>query len=181
MRRKNTKRKLLAFLSASVLLFQGNILHAEAADGILTIDQEYVDTYGSEIVVQDGVQRVIVEDGVNVDIALYNVSIDDSGSQTQGSPVVIRDRSYVTLSLVGSSDLKAGYNQYHVGYAGIYVEEGSTLVIEGPGSLNAEGGVYGTESSSIGGAGIGGGAADDTVPVPPALAEDATGHPWEAS
>ena len=158
---------LCAFILILTLFLQEYTVYAavEEANGVVTINKAYVAANGNEIVIRNGVERIIVEEGVNVEIALYSVSIDDSGRQTEGSPVIIRENSYVTLSLIGSSVLKAGYNQHHVGYAGIYVEKGSTLNLNGPGELNVTGGMYGNEPSSLGGAGIGGGAADNTVTV----------------
>lgn len=158
---------LCAFILILTLFLQEYIVYAavEEANGVVTINKAYVATNGNEIVIRNGVERIIVEGGVNVEIALYSVSIDDSGRQTEGSPVIIRGNSYVTLSLIGSSTIKAGYNQHHVGYAGIYVEKGSTLNLNGPGELNVTGGMYGNEPSSLGGAGIGGGAEDNTVTV----------------
>ena len=167
MGKKKIRKMLCAFILILTLFLQECIVYAavEEANGVVTINKEYVAANGNEIVIRNGVERIIVEEGVNVEIALYSVSIDDSGRQTEGSPVIIRENSYVTLSLIGSSVLKAGYNQHHVGYAGIYVEKGSTLNLNGPGELNVTGGMYGNEPSSLGGAGIGGGAADNTVTV----------------
>ena len=158
---------LCAFILILTLFLQEYTVYAavEETNGVVTINKAYVAANGNEIVIRNGVERIIVEEGVNVEIALYSVSIDDSGRQTEGSPVIIRGNSYVTLSLIGSSVLKAGYNQYRVGYAGIYVEKGSTLNLNGPGELHVTGGMYGNEPSSLGGAGIGGGAADNTVTV----------------
>lgn len=158
---------LCAFILILTLFLQEYTVYAavEETNGVVTINKAYVAANGNEIVIRNGVERIIVEEGVNVEIALYSVSIDDSGQQTEGSPVIIRGNSYVTLSLIGSSVLKAGYNQYRVGYAGIYVEKGSTLNLNGPGELHVTGGMYGNEPSSLGGAGIGGGAADNTVTV----------------
>lgn len=158
---------LCAFILILTLFLQEYTVYAavEETNGVVTINKAYVAANGNEIVIRNGVERIIVEEGVNVEIALYSVSIDDSGRQTEGSPVIIRGNSYITLSLIGSSTIKAGYNQHHVGYAGIYVEKGSTLNLNGPGELHVTGGMYGNEPSSLGGAGIGGGAADNTVTV----------------
>ena len=86
--------------------------------------------------------RIVVATGATVNITLYNASIEVNSCAFDMSGAT------VTLTLTGNNELKSG-----VGRAGLEVPAGSTLTIEGTGSLIA--------TSSGMGAGIGGGSEQD--------------------
>lgn len=97
-----------------------------------------------------GGQHITVSGGTHT-ITLDGLTIDDPG--TGSSAINIRDRANVTLVLKGENYLEASGN-----HPGIWVEEGSSLTIEGDGSLV----VYaGNTTAGLGAAGIGGGYNDD--------------------
>lgn len=126
--------------------------------------------------------RILVSDGVTADITLEDCKIRQS-VDIKCAPIELSDGAMLTLHLLGNSALYGG-----VGYAAIQVPEGSSLTIKGEGELYSGGGQFaagigggkdqdaGTiriESGTItaqggpaktnksGGAGIGGGGADD--------------------
>lgn len=81
----------------------------------------------------------------------HTITLEDVNIQTPPagkSAIQIQGNSVVTLKLVGDNKLKGTLNN-----AAVWVEAGSTLVIEGNGSLEAIAGEY---TGSSGGAGIGG-------------------------
>lgn len=93
-----------------------------------------------------GGQHITVSGGTHT-ITLDGLTIDDPGAGS--SAINIRDGANVTLVLKGENYLEASGN-----HPGIWVEEGSSLTIEGDGSLV----VYaGNTTAGLGAAGIGGG------------------------
>ena len=93
-----------------------------------------------------GGQNITVSGGTHT-ITLDGLTIDDPG--TGSSAINIQDRANVTLVLKGENYLEASGN-----HPGIWVQEGSSLTIEGDGSLV----VYaGNTTAGFGAAGIGGG------------------------
>lgn len=93
-----------------------------------------------------GGQHITVSGGTHT-ITLNGLTIDDPGAGS--SAINIRDGANVTLVLKGENYLEASGN-----HPGIWVEEGSSLTIEGDGSLV----VYaGNTTAGLGAAGIGGG------------------------
>ncbi|MGN0554452.1 MAG: hypothetical protein ACI4LI_00985, partial [Candidatus Fimenecus sp.] len=143
--------------------------------------------FGSQIMVNVDPAKVLTVTGstttnelnINTDIPVtikaQDLTIDRSGTNYTYALSVggVDNRGQVTLILEGTNTLKAGYEK-----AGVCVGEGRTLIIEGDGSLNAEGGSYGagigaerqntcgtviinsgtvTATGKDGGAGIGGG------------------------
>lgn len=97
-----------------------------------------------------GGQHITVSGGTHT-ITLDGLTIDDPGAGS--SAINIRDGANVTLVLKGENYLEASGN-----HPGIWVEEGSSLTIEGDGSLV----VYaGNTTAGLGAAGIGGGYNED--------------------
>lgn len=93
-----------------------------------------------------GGQHITVSGGTHT-ITLDGLTIDEPGAGS--SAINIRDGANVTLVLKGENYLEASGN-----HPGIWVEEGSSLTIEGDGSLV----VYaGNTTAGLGAAGIGGG------------------------
>jgi len=88
--------------------------------------------------------RIIIDSGVEANITLKDVLIDVS--ETGGSAFSITN-STVNLTIIGENTFKSGSWR-----AGLAVPKSSVLIIDGSGSLNANGG--------SGGAGIGGGYGD---------------------
>jgi hypothetical protein len=90
--------------------------------------------------------RVVVNSGVTANITLNGVSIDRSadGSYTNTASAFNMTGATVNLTLQGSNTLKSGAM-----CAGLQAPSGTTLAIDGSGSLSAMGG--------LSGAGIGGG------------------------
>lgn len=160
-----------SILTALSLLFSsyffGNPIKVSAAEifnsGDVVINEAFVESYGGEFIIQNGVESVLVEGNIMVTLILDNVKIDQSGAVAVQSPIAVQGGAFVTVNLLGSSELKAGYNRHGSGFAGLQVASDSSLVIEGTGALYAYGGER-TEADP-GGAGIGGGAfdADTTV------------------
>ena len=100
---------------------------------------------------------IVVSPGLtNVNITLNGVNIDVSGANNVSAFNITG--AAVNLTLVGDNTLRSGSNR-----AGLEVPEGSTLTIDGGGSLTARGG----DSSGSGwreGVGIGGsGSSDNTI------------------
>lgn len=96
--------------------------------------------------VPTGGQHITVSGGTHT-ITLDGLTIDDPGLAS--SAINIQDGANVTLVLKGENYLEASGN-----HPGIWVEEGSSLTIEGDGSLV----VYaGNTTAGLGAAGIGGG------------------------
>ena len=85
-------------------------------------------------------------------VTLQNVNIDDPG--VEKSAIEIKDGANVTIVLEGSNNIHGYMN-----HPAIWVEEGSTLTIEGTGSLTAE---AGSSTSGMGAAGIGSGYGTNT-------------------
>ncbi|WP_291290529.1 hypothetical protein [Enorma sp.] len=97
-----------------------------------------------------GGQHITVSGGTHT-ITLDGLTIDDPGLAS--SAINIQDDANVTLVLKGENYLEASGN-----HPGIWVEEGSSLTIEGNGSLV----VYaGNTTAGLGAAGIGGGYNED--------------------
>ena len=90
--------------------------------------------------VSDG-RRISVTANANVDIILDNVSITSVGND---NPAILLDaNATLRLWLVGENTLRGGANR-----SAITARQGTTLVIDGTGSLTATGGAY---SAGIGG------------------------------
>lgn len=83
---------------------------------------------------------IVVNAGVSANITLDNVTI----APESASPISVTSGATANITLVGDNTLtggKAGENDSgYIAYAGIYVPEGATLVIDGTGSLTASGG-----------------------------------------
>lgn len=99
--------------------------------------------------------RVVVNDGVKANLTLNNASIntsDESGIRLEGN-------ANVTLNLTGSNKIITS----KVGSAGIRVVKGTTLTIQGSGSLDSESISENNVVGGIikGGAGIGGSSDED--------------------
>lgn len=93
-----------------------------------------------------GGQHITISGGTHK-ITLSNLTIDDPG--TGNSAINVQDGANVTLVLEGANYVEGAYN-----HPAIWVEEGSSLTIEGSGSLEAH---AGSASVSTGAAAIGGG------------------------
>lgn len=97
-----------------------------------------------------GGQHITISGGTHK-ITLSNLTIDDPG--TGNSAINVQDGANVTLVLEGSNYVEGAYD-----HPAIWVEEGSSLTIEGAGSLEAR---AGSASLSMGAAAIGGGYNED--------------------
>lgn len=91
-----------------------------------------------------------------VNISLQDVSIDVSAI-SDACAFDIKGGSTVSLTLSGANTLSSGYNR-----AGLNVPSGATLIIDGDGTLTANGGSGTTPFERNGGPGIGGSANEDS-------------------
>ena len=127
-------RKLFTFLVAFLATLSGTVW-----------GQEYDSSRKEPIIVNNG--------GIH-NITLNGVNIDKRNGADGGCAFSITNNSTVNLTLIGDNKLFSDENN-----AGIYVEVGSTLIIDGEGSLHARS-QYDYEAPEVGqhtrGAGIGG-------------------------
>ena len=107
-------------------------------------------TVGHGFFARENANKIEVTGG-NHTIILNNVSIDERSNNVlaTNSAIDVRNGATLTLVLKGSNTLY-GYNNHPA----IWVDESSTLVIEGDGSLESH---AGETTPSMGAAGIGGG------------------------
>lgn len=167
------KRKVLAFLmAAAMLLPQMPVAFAEGSDPVAidletvrdngsgyTIDWPhgilYIEGDGSYLITSSNrttTTRVVVN-AENAHITLKNVSI-----MAVNTPFSIDDGSTVNLTLEGSNALRFTDGNYTG--AGLYVPANAAVVIDGSGSLTANGNKSG---AGIGGMGAGGDAGSITI------------------
>ena len=90
-------------------------------------------------------ERIVVNSGVDANLTLDGVTID---IQSSHNAIDLLDGANLKLTLAGENTLKPGG-----GKAGIHVPSGTSLVIDGSGSLFVDGGRVG--ATVAGGAGIG--------------------------
>lgn len=153
---------LTTIMSAGVPVYAASIpdsYNFDISEGNITISKGTGDntlkvTYGNSQTITDEFQntqqititgtttnnKVVVESDVTAKIVLSDVNI----ANTTNSAISLDNNANLTLTLMGSNTLKSGENK-----AGISVPEGTTITIDGTGSLDVTGGKYA--------AGIGGG------------------------
>lgn len=120
-------------------------------DLILTEDSCSDGCKGHVVTGESNSKLVWKQHNIEVKGGKHTITLDGVNIQTPPtgkSAIQIQGNSVVTLKLVGDNKLKGTLNN-----AAVWVEAGSTLVIEGNGSLEAIAGEY---TGSSGGAGIGG-------------------------
>jgi len=126
-----------------------------SGDGWTFLNGVYTVSDGADVTVFDSSipspvpsQQTIVVNGTAT-ITLNSIII--SGLSQGQSPILLNNGANLTLNLNGNSTLTAGSTS-----AGIQVPVGASLIVNGPGSVTAQGG-GGVSGGPGGGAGIGGG------------------------
>ncbi len=160
------KRKLFLMVFAAVMALSLFSTAAFAADGDLTVqggtaDTDYTYSDGTLRVLTDTsltvsgttTDKIVIAENVKAKLTISDLSID----VTAGNAIDLENGASLDLTLAGENTLKAGY-----GKAGIHVPKGTTLTIDGSGSLDVEGGRgQSGDGNSVGGAGIGADAGPD--------------------
>ena len=161
------KRKLFLMVFAAVMALSLFSTAAFAADEDLkveggTANTDYTYSDGTLTVKTDKpltvsgsptTDKIVIAEGVKAELTISGLSID----VTAGNAIDLENGASLDLTLEGENTLKAGY-----GKAGIHVPKGTTLTIDGNGSLDVEGGrgQY-DDGNPVGGAGIGADAGPD--------------------
>ena len=161
------KRKLFLMVFAAVMALSLFSTAAFAADEDLTVqggtqDTDYTYSDGTLRVLtatpmtvsgSTTTDKIVIAEGVKAELTISGLSID----VTAGNAIDLENGASLDLTLEGSNTLKAGY-----GKAGIHVPKGTSLTIDGSGSLDAEGGRgQSGDNNPVGGAGIGADAGPD--------------------
>jgi len=122
------------------------------ASGILTFTTS-VDLTDTYIITGTGASttnRIVVNGGVGTALAPLNITLDGASISNAVSPIQLQGTANVNLTLSGTNTLTCTGTSTTVGavQAGIYVQQNTTLTIEGNGTLDVRAG--------YGGAAIGG-------------------------
>ena len=161
------KRKLFLMVFAAVMALSLFSTAAFAADEDLTVqggkpDTDY--TYSDDTLTiktdkpltvsgSTTTDKIVIAENVKAKLTISDLSID----VTAGNAIDLENGASLDLTLEGSNTLNAGY-----GKAGIHVPKGTTLTIDGSGSLDVEGGRgQSGDNNPVGGAGIGADAGPD--------------------